>query len=59
MPDYLSAEVKDLINRMLQPLPLKRIRMKEIREHPWFVEDLPESVEKLMAKSGIFFDHAN
>ena len=32
MPNYISADVKDLINKMLQPNPVKRITMKEIKE---------------------------
>lgn len=31
MPNYISADVKDLINRMLQPNPVKRITMNEIK----------------------------
>ena len=42
MPNFISDEVKDLINRMLQPNPVKRITMKEIKEHPWYLKDLPE-----------------
>jgi len=41
MPNYISEDVKDLINRMLQPNPVKRITMKEIKEHPWYLKDLP------------------
>jgi 5'-AMP-activated protein kinase catalytic alpha subunit len=31
-----SYQVKDIINRMLQPNSLKRISISEIIEHPWF-----------------------
>eukprot|EP00347_Sterkiella_histriomuscorum_P016119 403354418 len=41
MPNYISADVKDLINRMLQPNPIKRITMTEIKHHPWYIQDLP------------------
>lgn len=47
MPINISPEVKDLINRMLQPNPLKRITMKEIKEHQWYRLDLPEYIEEL------------
>jgi len=30
LPNYVSYEVRDLINRMLQPNPVKRIKLKEI-----------------------------
>ena len=35
-----DPEAKDLINRMLQPNPLKRICIEDIKEHPWFKRDL-------------------
>ena len=47
MPNYISAEVKDLINRMLQPNPVKRITMKEIKEHPWYLKSLPQYLQDL------------
>jgi 5'-AMP-activated protein kinase catalytic alpha subunit len=31
LPNYISNEVRDLINRMLQPNPVKRIKLAEIR----------------------------
>jgi serine/threonine protein kinase len=31
MPNYVSDQAKDLINRMLQPNPIKRITIKEIK----------------------------
>lgn len=36
MKGYQTIEAKDLLNRMLQPNPLKRISIEEIIEHPWF-----------------------
>lgn len=47
MPIYISDEVKDLINKMLQPNPVKRISMKEIKQHPWYLQDLPEYLKEL------------
>ncbi len=41
-PTNLSHQVQDLINRMLQPNPVKRITLSEIQEHPWFSRDLPD-----------------
>lgn len=37
MPNYISEEAQDLIMRMLQPNPVKRMNMKELREHDWFL----------------------
>jgi serine/threonine protein kinase len=36
IPNNISHEVKDLINLMLQPNPVKRITLKEIQEHTWY-----------------------
>ena len=41
MPINISDEVKDLINRMLQPNPVRRISMAEIKQHPWYTSNLP------------------
>lgn len=40
-PSYLSADARDLVSRMLVVNPLKRISVPDIRQHPWFVHDLP------------------
>lgn len=37
MPPYLSAEAQDLISKMLTLDPKKRITIRQIREHPWFI----------------------
>ena len=47
MPNFISDEVKDLINRMLQPNPVKRITIKEIRDHPWYARDLPSYIRDI------------
>lgn len=41
MPNFISEEAQDLIARMLQPNPIKRITMKELAEHQWFIKDKP------------------
>ncbi|CDW72159.1 snf1a snf1-related kinase snf1a [Stylonychia lemnae] len=41
MPPYLSDDASDLINRMLQINPIKRIQMKEILNHPWITNFKP------------------
>jgi len=41
MPSHLTGMAKDLISRMLTVDPLKRITIKEIRQHPWFQVNLP------------------
>lgn len=47
MPNIISTDVQDLINRMLQPNPVKRITMREIKEHPWYLKDLPQYLQDL------------
>lgn len=42
IPSYLSEGAKDLTTAMLRVDPLERITIQQIREHPWFVLDLPE-----------------
>ena len=41
IPNYLSAQARDLIWRMLVVDPLKRISIPEIRQHPWFAQNMP------------------
>ena len=35
MPEHLSQEAVELIQRMLCPVPFQRIRLEEILRHPW------------------------
>ena len=41
MPTHLSQLAKNLIPRMLEVDPMKRITIPEIRLHPWFQHKLP------------------
>ncbi|XP_072968042.1 serine/threonine protein kinase OSK1-like [Typha angustifolia] len=41
LPSHLSALARDLIPRMLIVDPMKRMTIREIREHPWFQARLP------------------
>ncbi|RKP36596.1 kinase-like domain-containing protein [Dimargaris cristalligena] len=45
MPSYLSAEVKELLTRMLVVKPLERATITEIRQHPWFLRNLPDYLQ--------------
>ena len=36
IPKYISKEGKDLIKKILEVNPKKRIKINEIKEHPWF-----------------------
>lgn len=41
IPSHLSEGARDLIPRMLYVDPMKRIKIEEIRQHPWFQTRLP------------------
>ncbi|KAG0484984.1 hypothetical protein HPP92_009063 [Vanilla planifolia] len=41
LPSHLSPLARDLIPRMLVVDPMKRMTIREIREHPWFQAQLP------------------
>ncbi|KAG2410384.1 Serine/threonine-protein kinase [Vigna angularis] len=44
-PDnVLSEDSKNLISRIFVANPSKRITMKEIKSHPWFLKNLPEEL---------------
>jgi 5'-AMP-activated protein kinase catalytic alpha subunit len=42
LPHHFSPAAKDLINRMLNPDPIARITISQIKKHPWFLIDLPQ-----------------
>jgi 5'-AMP-activated protein kinase catalytic alpha subunit len=36
LPNYLSNDVKDLLSKLLKVNPNERIKLNEIKKHPWF-----------------------
>eukprot|EP00877_Chromochloris_zofingiensis_P007647 jgi/Chrzof1/3135/Cz12g13050.t1 len=42
IPNNVSAECKDLIHKLLDPNPRERLGIQGIKQHPWFLQDLPE-----------------
>ncbi|TKY45308.1 SNF1-related protein kinase catalytic subunit alpha KIN10 [Spatholobus suberectus] len=44
LPCHLSPEARDLIPKMLDADPVKRMTIPEIRQHPWFQHDLLPSL---------------
>lgn len=48
----LSAECRDLLAKLLVKSPVGRISLPEIKEHPWFVVDLPEGSLDYNANTG-------
>nr|POE56238.1 carbon catabolite-derepressing protein kinase [Quercus suber] len=45
VPNYLSSGAVRLIKKMLQVNPVNRITVPEIRQDPWFMEDLAEYLQ--------------
>ncbi|CAM0958228.1 unnamed protein product [Alopecurus aequalis] len=39
IPEWLSPGAQDLIRKILEPIPTKRISMAEIKKHEWFRKD--------------------
>mmetsp|Transcript_11396 Transcript_11396/g.16873 ORF Transcript_11396/g.16873 Transcript_11396/m.16873 type:complete len:498 (+) Transcript_11396:639-2132(+) len=44
MPDFFDNDLKDLISKMLNMKPKKRIAIKAIQSHPWYQKHLTEAV---------------
>ena len=47
MPPEIPPDCKDLIRRMLQTNPVKRIKLSEIKQHRWYLQDLPLYMQAL------------
>ncbi len=47
----LSRECLDLLGRIFQADPTKRMTLDQLRQHPWFVENLPEELQVRVAGS--------
>ncbi|KAJ5071080.1 serine/threonine-protein kinase brsk2-like protein [Anaeramoeba ignava] len=43
IPDDVAPDIKDLINKMLQVDPEKRITISEIKKHPWFCSNFTDN----------------
>lgn len=44
LPEFLSEEAKDMIGKIFQTDPVKRISIADIREHPWYQLNKPETM---------------
>ncbi|XP_054776010.1 serine/threonine-protein kinase SAPK3-like [Prosopis cineraria] len=46
IPDYvrISADCRHLLSRIFVANPAKRITIPEIKEHPWFLKNLPKEI---------------
>ena len=41
----VSQECNDLVKKMLEPDPLKRINVQQVMQHPWFLNQLNKKVK--------------
>jgi len=41
IPEFVSPMARDLITRILQVNPCRRMRVHEIKIHPWLRKDIP------------------
>lgn len=46
IPDYVSSYAKDLILKILQVDPLNRATIQDIKNHEWFLKDLPDYLKE-------------
>ena len=46
----MSQEGQDLMHRLLQPDPQKRLTMGQVMDHPWFQRSLPPPLMTLNAR---------
>lgn len=46
IPDYVSPYAKDLILKILQVDPLNRANIQDIKNHEWFLKDLPDYLKE-------------
>ena len=44
LPEFLSPQAQDMIDRIFQTDPTKRITVEEIRQHPWYAMHKPETL---------------
>lgn len=56
-PDYISKEVKDIIERMLTIDPNSRLSIGEIRSHPWFLMEYTDLVHTIERMPEVKQDH--
>ncbi|CAI2359201.1 unnamed protein product [Moneuplotes crassus] len=43
--DYLSDDIKSLISNLLDPHPIRRFSLSEIKAHPWYEGEVPSHEE--------------
>ncbi|XP_009404984.2 serine/threonine-protein kinase SAPK7 [Musa acuminata AAA Group] len=59
IPDYvhISQDCRQLISRIFDANPMRRIKMREIRTHPWFLKNLPRELTE--AAQAVYYRRDN
>ncbi|KAF1893839.1 hypothetical protein Lal_00002376 [Lupinus albus] len=59
IPDYvhISEDCKHLLSRIFVANPLRRITLKEIKNHPWFLKNLPRELTE--SAQAIYYQRDN
>ncbi|KAG2705384.1 hypothetical protein I3843_05G046100 [Carya illinoinensis] len=59
IPDYvhISQDCKQLLSRIFVANPLRRITIKEIKSHPWFLKNLPRELTE--AAQAVYYKKEN
>ncbi|OIV98120.1 hypothetical protein TanjilG_25985 [Lupinus angustifolius] len=59
IPDYvhISQDCKHLLSRIFVANPLRRITLKEIKNHPWFLKNLPRELTE--SAQAIYYQRDN
>ncbi|CAA7404497.1 unnamed protein product [Spirodela intermedia] len=59
IPDYvhISKDCRDLLQRIFVANPTKRITIREIRTHPWFLKNLPRELTE--AAQALYYQRNN
>ncbi|THU50327.1 hypothetical protein C4D60_Mb06t19040 [Musa balbisiana] len=59
IPDYvhISQDCRQLISRIFDANPMRRIKIREIRTHPWFLKNLPRELTE--AAQAVYYRRDN
>ncbi|XP_047333660.1 serine/threonine-protein kinase SRK2A-like [Impatiens glandulifera] len=59
IPDYvhISQDCKHLLSRIFVASPMRRLSIKDIKSHPWFLKNLPRELTE--AAQGLYYKREN
>uniref|UniRef100_A0A0D6QVP8 non-specific serine/threonine protein kinase n=1 Tax=Araucaria cunninghamii TaxID=56994 RepID=A0A0D6QVP8_ARACU len=53
-PSWFSLQLTNLVHRLLEPDPQKRITMREVEDYPWFKDGISQQLEEYKTRIGDF-----